>query len=216
PMTQLRAVASLHPVALQVVTLERSGIRRIDDLRGRRVALGGPGSATRPIARRVLAAHGLGEDAIDARDLEPEIALERLAAGKLDAFFALGAVPLDAVARVAAIAEIRLLPVSAARLADDPAVAGTTVAASIPAGAYMGVPEAETLAMPVQLLVGEDLGEDLVYAMTVRLWAPGTRQRLGAAVPMAGDMTLEGALDGLEAPLHPGAARFYRDRGLLP
>jgi TRAP transporter TAXI family solute receptor len=171
-----------------------------------------------------LAAYGLGEDSIDALSLAPEIALERLAAGKLDAFFALGAVPLDAVERVAAIAEIRLLPVSAARVADDPVVAEATVAASVPAGAYTGLPEVETLAMPVQLLVAEGLAEDLVYAMTARLWAADTRRRLGAALrqgdTIALGTTLEGALgrglEGLEAPLHPGAERFYRERGLLP
>jgi TRAP transporter TAXI family solute receptor len=206
------------------IALERSGIERIGDLRGRRVALGGQGSATRPLARRVLAAHGLGEDSIDALSLAPGIALERLAAGKLDAFFALGAVPLDAVERVAAIAAIRLLPVSAARVADDPVVAEATVAASVPAGAYTGLPEVETLAMPVQLLVAEGLAEDLVYAMTARLWAADTRRRLGAALRQGDTITLgttlEGALgrglEGLEAPLHPGAERFYRERGLLP
>ncbi len=216
PANGLRAVAALYPAALQVVTLARSGLSRIGDLRGRRVALGGPGSATRPLARRVLAAYRLGEDSFEALDLDPEIALERLAAGRLDAFFALGAVPLDAVERVAAIAEIRLLAVSPARLAGDPAVAETTVAASIPTGAYEGLPEVETLATPVQLLVREDLGADLVYAVTARLWAADTRRQLAAALAPAGALSLEEALDGLEAPIHPGAERFYRERGLLP
>jgi len=218
PFTQLRAVAALYPTALQVVALERSGIRRIGDLRGRRVSLDGQGSATRPLARRVLAAYGLGVEDIDARSLEPGIALERLAAGKLDAFFALGAVPLEAVSRINEIAEIRLLPVSAARLAEDPALAETTLSATLPGGAYVGLPGVETLAMPVQLLVGEDLAEDLVYSMTARLWAADTRQRLRLALgaETTAEVTIDGAFDGLEAPLHPGAERFYRERGLLP
>lgn len=214
PVTQLRAVAALYPAVLQVVTLERSGIRRIGDLRGRRVSLDGQESAVRPLARRVLAAYGLGEEDVDARSLEPGIALERLAAGKLDAFFALGAVPLEAVSRVNEIAEIRLLPVDAARLAEDQVVAETTFSATLPGGAYAGLPEVEALAVPVQLLVGEDLAEDLVYAMTARLWAADTRRRLRLAV--GAEIALDGALDGLEAPLHPGAERFYRERGLLP
>ena len=63
--------------------------------------------------------------------------------------------------------------------------------------------------MPVQLLVREDLSADLVHALTAELWA---------ALPRAGvaDVTIEGALDGLAVPLHAGAERFYRERGLLP
>ncbi len=216
PVAGLRAVASLYPVLLQVVTLERSGIRRIDDLRGRRVSLDGLGSATRPIARRVLAAYGLGEADIDARYLEPGIALERLAAGQLDAFFALGDVPLEAVSRLSEIAAIRLLPVSAERLAADRDLADVIRPASLPAGAYAGLGAVETLAMSVELLVGEGVAEDLVYAVTSQLWATETRRRLHAAHPLGAGIAIDGALEKLEVPLHPGAERYYRERGLLP
>jgi uncharacterized protein len=216
PLAGVRAVAALYPVLLQVVTLERSGIRGIADLRGRRVSLDTQGSGTRPIARRVLAAYGLDEADIDARSLEPGIALERLAAGKLDAFFALGAVPLAAVARVNEIAGIRLLPVSAERLADDEDLAAVIRPATLPAGVYAGVPAVETVATTELLLVGEGLDEDLVYAVTARLWAADTIGRLRAAHPLGAEVAIDGALDGLAVPLHPGAERFYRERGLLP
>ncbi len=145
--------------------------------------------------------------------------MERLAAGRLDAFFALGGVPLEAVSRVNEIAQIRLLPVSAEQLARDEVMAEATemmVALTLPAGAYAGLPEVETLAMSEQLLVDEGLGEDLVYAITARLWAADTGRRLRAAHPLGFEIAIDGALEGLEVPLHPGAERFYRERGLLP
>jgi uncharacterized protein len=216
PVAGLRSVGSLYPVLLHVVTLAHGGIQRIDDLRGRRVSLDGLGSATRPIARRVLAAYGLGEADLDARYLEPGIALERLAAGKLDAFFALGDVPLEAVSRLSEIAEIRLLSVSAARLAADRDLADVVRPASLPAGAYGGRGAVETLATSVELLVGEGVADDLVYAVTAELWAAETRRRLHAAHPLGAGIAIDGALDGLEVPLHPGAERYYRERGLLP
>ncbi len=216
PVAGLRSVATLYPVLLHVVTLANGGIQRIDDLRGRRVSLDGEGSATLPIARRVLAAYGLGEADVDARYLEPGIALERLAAGKLDAFFALGDVPLEAVSRLSELAEVRLLPVSAARLAKDRDLADVVRPASLPAGTYAGLGAVETVAVSVEFLVGEGVADDLVYAVTSQLWAAETGRRLRAAHPLGAGMAIDGALDGLEAPLHPGAERFYRERGLLP
>lgn len=217
PIPGLRAVAALYPVVLQVVALERSGIRDMGDLAGRRVSLDGQGSGARPLARQVLAAYGLENGAFEARSLAPGIALERLAAGKLDAFVALGAVPLEAVSQATEIAEIRLLPVSAERLAADPeAGAGATRPGSVPAGAYAGLPAVETIAMSVQLLVAEDLDADLVYILTARLWSAEMGRRLRAAHPLGAEVAIDGALAGLEVPLHPGAERYYRERGLLP
>jgi TRAP transporter TAXI family solute receptor len=216
PVSGLAAVAALYPVLLQVVTLERSAIRDIADLRGRRVSLDRPASATEPIARRVLAAYGLEVADIDARYLEPGLALERLAAGRIDAFFALGGVPLEAVARLNAIAEIRLLPVSAARLAEDEALAPVVTPATVPAGAYAELPAVETVATTELLLVRDDLDANLVYEVTARLWAPETLRRLRAVHPLGDAVAIDRALDNLATPLHPGAERFYRERGLLP
>jgi len=226
PMPGLRAVAALYPVLLQVVVLERSGIERIADLDGRRVSLDARGSGTGPIARRVLAASGLDREDVEARSLEPDIALERLAAGKLDAFFALGGVPMAAVSQANELAHIRLLPVGAEGL-DEGATQGeapqgeTTIAetarpAIIAEGSYAGLPAVKTLAFTEQLLVDESLAEDLVYALTARLWAADTQRRLQALRPEGAGLSLERALDGLEVPLHPGAERFYRERGVLP
>lgn len=214
PLAEIRTVAALYPVVLQVVTLERSGIRGIADLRGRRVSLDTPGSGTRAIARRVLAAYGLDEGDFEARALEPGLALERLAAGKLDAFFALGALPLAAVARVNEIAAIRLLPVSAERLAEDEELAAMMRSASVPAGTYPGLPAVESVATTELLVVRDGLDADLVTAVTARLWAAEAVARLRAVHP--GGFAIEGALNGLAVPLHPGAERFYRERGVLP
>lgn len=211
----LRTLAALYPASLQVVTLARDGLEEIGDLRGRRVSLDGLGSGTLPLARRVLAAYGLAEDDLEVRFLEPSLAMERLAAGKLDAFFALGGVPLGPVRELAEIAEIRLLPVEAARLARGD-LADVVSPAVLPAGSYPGVGETATLSVPVLLLVRADLPEELAYLLTSRLWAEGSAPRLAAAHPSGADIDIDRALDGLGAPLHPGAARHYRERGLLP
>lgn len=211
----LRAVASLYPQALHVVVLRRGRIGRLEDLRGRRVALGERGSGTGWAAGRVLAAHGLGRDDLEARDLAPGLAVERLAAGKLDAVFALGGLPVSAIAALADIAEVRLLAVDAADLdpeADGPAFYS---AATVPAGVYRGVGETATVAVAAQLLVRADLPDELVYRLTQALWRADSLARLAAAHPQGVRIRPETALADLAVPLHPGAERYYREAGLL-
>ena len=106
---------------------------------------------------------------------------------------------------------------SAERLAADRETgAGATRPGSVPAGAYAGLPAVETIAMSVQLLVAEDLEADLVYILTARLWSAEMGRRLRAAHPLGAEVAIDGALAGLEVPLHRGAERYYRERGLLP
>ncbi len=215
PLTDLRAIAALYPASLQVVTLARTGLGGIADLDGRRVSLDGLGSGTLPLALRVLAAYGLAPDDLELRHLEPTLAMERLAAGKLDAFFALDGVPLAPVGELAGMAAVRLLPVDAARLARGD-LAEVVAPAVLPAGSYPGVGETATLAVPVLLLVRADLPEELAYLLTALLWAEGSGEALALAHPSGAAIALQRALDGLGAPLHPGAERHYRERGLLP
>jgi TRAP transporter TAXI family solute receptor len=147
-MPGLRAVASLYPETLHVVTLRRGGFRSIADLRGRRLSLDARGSGTPPLARRVLAAYGLRDGDFEAHYIKPGLAIEQLAAGKLDAFFAVGGTPLRSLERLAEIAEVQILPVDAERLGLDGDDWSFTVPATLAAGTYEGV--AETPAAPGQ------------------------------------------------------------------
>jgi TRAP transporter TAXI family solute receptor len=211
----LRAVANLHPQTLHVIVSGRGSIGRLRDLRGLRVALGERGSGAGWLAGRVLAAHGLGRDDLEARDLAPGLAVERLAAGKLDAVFVLGGVPVSAVVGLADIAEVRLLAVDAGRLAPEADGSAFFAPATVPAGAYRSVEETATVAVAAQLLVRADLPDELVYRLTAGLWRPESLARLAAAHPQGAAIRPETALTGLTLPLHPGAERYYREAGLL-
>lgn len=215
-MPGLRAVASLYPETLHVVTLRRGGFRSIADLRGRRLSLDARGSGTPPLARRVLAAYGLRDGDFEAHYIKPGLAIEQLAAGKLDAFFAVGGTPLRSLERLAEIAEVQILPVDAERLGLDGDDWSFTVPATLAAGTYEGVAETPTLATAALLLVRADLPSALVGRMTARLWHAETRARLAEVHPQGGRLRPELAVRGLPVPLHPGAAGYYRELGLLP
>jgi TRAP transporter TAXI family solute receptor len=215
-MTELRAVANLYPETLHVVTLRRGGFRSIADLRGRRLSLDAHGSGTPPLARRVLAAYGIGGRDFEAHYIRPGLAIEQLAAGKLDAFFAVGGAPLRSVQRLAEIAELQILPVDAERLGLDGDDWSFAVPAVLAAGTYEGVAETPTLATAALLLVRAELPSAVAGRMTARLWHAETRARLAEVHPQGGRLRAELAVRGLPVPLHPGAAGYYRELGLLP
>jgi hypothetical protein len=87
---------------------------------------------------------------------------------------------------------------------------------TIPVDAYPGVPATPTIAVGAQWLVSDGLGADLVHGLATALWHPSARERLDAGHPKGASIRLETALSGVTVPLHPGAERFYRERGLLP
>ena len=85
----------------------------------------------------------------------------------------------------------------------------------IPAGTYDDVPETPTVSVGAQWVVAAEVDEDLVYGITKALWHENARKLLDDGHAKGRAITLETALDGIGIPLHPGAARYYREVGML-
>ncbi len=216
PITELRAISHLYAELIHVVVPEDSVAQSVADLRGLRVSLGKEGSGTLIDARIVMAAYGLSDEDVRASYLSPEPSADMILGGELDAFFIVGGAPFLAVEDLARRMPIRLLPVSGpeaeALLGEQPFFSATTVQE----GTYPGVDEVETIAVGADWLTSADLDEELVYGMTRALWHPTTRILLDNGHARGAEIRLEHALRGLAVPLHPGAARYYREIGLLP
>lgn len=215
PVTGLRAAANLFPETVHVVARRDRGLDSIADLRGRAVSLGELGSGTLPLARSLLNAYGLGRRDIVADYLSPQAASQRLREGSLDAFVMVAGQPAPLLVGLARQLEIELLPVSsgvADRLRRErPGL----VTLTIPGGMYQGVEACDSVAVGSQLVVSNSLDEEIVYGSLRALFHPSVRARLDRGHPAAALITLETALDGLAVPLHPGATRYYKERGLL-
>ena len=89
------------------------------------------------------------------------------------------------------------------------------VPGKIPANVYPGVPDTPTLQVHALLVVGSTLSDDIVYQMTAALWSDRTRSLLENGHPQGKAITIDTALDGISIPLHPGAERYYREKGML-
>ncbi len=215
PHRNLRVIAHLYPESVHVVVRRAAGIRSIRSLRGKRVSLDRRDSGTYADAVIVLRAFGLRETNFIARYLEQNRAVDAMLAGKLDAFFFVGGYPASGIADLAARGVIDLLPIKGARAARAMARYPFFLKDEIPAGTYPGIDAVKTLSVGAQWIVGAEVDEDRVYAITRALWNPANRRILEDAHPAARRIRLESALDGVTIPLHPGAERFYREAGLI-
>ena len=215
PLKNLRAIASLFPESLQLVVRDDSAIRTFADLRGKHVSLGQPGSGTLADARIALAAAGLTEKDLNAEYLRPGTAAANVKDGALDGFFLIGGVPVPAIRELAAAAPVRLIPVDAELLGKMRESSTAYRHSVIPAGTYPGIStETPSIGFHALWIVSADASADLIYAITRALWNDATQRLLDAHEPLGRQVRLEDALDGLSAPLHPGAKRFYREAGL--
>jgi TRAP transporter TAXI family solute receptor len=214
-MKGLRIVANLYPESVHLVARPDANIHSVADLRGKRVSFGEKASGTRVVARTILAAYGLSEKDVDADYDTLGKASDRLLAGDLDAFFMVGGYPLSAIVDVAEAGDITLVPISgreAKRIVKEHLFFSESV---VPAGAYNGVQETQTVSVGAQLIVSTALSDNLVYQITQSLWHPNNRELLDSGHPDGTRIRLEAAVKGIAIPLHPGAARYYKEIGLV-
>lgn len=209
----LRAVASLYPEKFQIVARRDANIRQISDLRGKRISIDEIGSGTLSVMRIVLEAHGLTEKDLLPVYLKPVFTQDRIVKGELQGFVMMAGTPMDAVTRLSDVG-ISLVPIAPEIASRISTAYPYLVPAEIPAGVYPGIPATPTLQVHALLVVSSETPEDLVYAVTTALWSNRTLSLLSEGHLQGRMITLKTALDGVSIPLHPGAERFYRERGM--
>ena len=208
--TGLRAVASLYPETLQIVTLESKNIRTLQDLNGKRVSVGAPGSGVEVGANDIINASGIS---VTRENLEITQAAERLKEGGIDAFFWIGGTPTAGVTALAATHDVRLIPVPRdvqdEIRATKPFYANVTLAA----GTYPGVDEAvETLAVIAIVVARDDVPADDVASL-LRIIFDGTDVQ--RSHPGQGpNIKLANAQRGVEIPWHDGARYYFALKGM--
>jgi len=209
--SHIRAIADLFPEEVHVVVATSSHIRSIAQLRGKRVSVGEASSGTIVTAHEVLAAFHLSEAQVKASHIQADAAATALSQGKLDAFFFTGGAPVPLVTQLIASRKATLLPISGSERARLVKANPSLSAATIPAGAYPGLGATDTVAVRAVLIVNDQVPDDIVYGVTRALFNPMNRDALNASHPRARLIRPDTALAGLPAPLHPGAAKYYRD-----
>jgi TRAP transporter TAXI family solute receptor len=209
--THVRVIASLFSEQVHLVVSANSKIKSVADLKGKRVSLGSDGSGVGITAREILAAWRIPETAMKTTHEDAFNAATLMNQGKLDAFFAVGGVPMDPITDLIAHGQARLVPIDGAGRDRLLKTVPSLSPASIAAGAYAGGGEIQTVSARALWVVRDSEPDLLVYDITRALFSPGNSQALAASHPSAREIGLSTAALLPPAPLHPGAARFYSD-----
>ncbi len=210
PYNELRAVASLWPEAVHLLTFEGSGITRLADLKGRRVAIGSLGSGSRVNALLIgLAAQLNGEPLPAIREISLARGIAQLESGEVDALFLTEAVPAPAVQKLASHRkDLRFLPIPPELI---PKLAEKHFAyypLTVPARTYPGQAEPfATLGLAAALITHSQVEDKKVEQMLELLLDGG--DELARNFYRAAFIGRETMQLGLSVPLHPAAERFY-------
>jgi TRAP transporter TAXI family solute receptor len=212
----VRTLAAIYSNYMQIVALDGSGIKSIPDLKGKRVSTGAPGSGTEVKGLRVLEAYGL-----TPKDLRSQ---ERLGVGesagalkdrKIDAFIWDGGLPTAAILDLAATPgiKIHLVPHGDAVAKMVAKYGPLYFVGNIPRTTYTGMTGDVPVAAATNLLAAhERMEEPLAYQIT-KLLHEHTAD-LVAVHQAAKEISLKNAVTGSPIPFHPGALRYYKEKGV--
>ncbi len=215
PMEDLRSVFSMHPETVMLVTRKDTGIENVADIKGKRVNIGNPGSGQRHNAQDVLRIYGIDENRdIRAEGLQQHEASRALVDRKIDAFFYTVGNPSAAIEEPATSVDIRMIPLNHEKIREMVDENPYYIMTKIPAGTYRGVDyDVETYAVTATVITNRNVADDVVYDMVKAVFE--NLEELKASHAAFRHLNPEEMLQGLSAPFHPGAEKYYRERGWL-
>ena len=212
----LRTAAVLYPNNMHIVTLEGKGIEKVADLKGKRVSTGAPGSGTEVKGLRVLEAYGLDPDKDMTRDrLGASESAGALKDRKIDAYFWDGGLPTASITDLGATPgiKIKLIGHEDAIPKMREKYGPLYVKGIMPANTYPGQDKEVAIAVVWNLLIcNEKMKDDVVYDLVKTLFEH--KPELVTVHKEANHINLEPQADGSPLPLHPGAIRFFKEKGV--
>jgi uncharacterized protein len=211
PIENVQAIGTLYPETIQIVTTKKSGIKSVEDLKGKKVSVGAPGSGTAPNAKQILEVHGLTFDDIQKQDLSFDESTQGIQDGNIDAAFVTAGTPTGAVESLAATEDIVIIPINKDKIDSLIDKYPFYIPEEIPSGTY-GLDEAvSTVAVQAMLVVRDDLSEKLVYDITKALF----ENMDSIQHAKAEQIKAENALDGVGIVVHPGAQKYFEEKGIV-
>jgi TRAP transporter TAXI family solute receptor len=213
-INSFNCMAAVYAEVCQIVADPSSGIRSVADLKGKKVSVGDVGSGVEFNARQILMAYDISFIDIERQNLSFGASADALRDGKIDAFFCVAGAPTPAITDLAENRDIILLEIDnahAAKLMNDYPF---YTKFPVPAGTYKGQDsDIKTLAVKAAFIVSEKVSEDTVYKLTKALFE--NKDLIEAAHVKGRELSVSYAVEGISVPFHPGAAKYFKEAGVL-
>ncbi|MBS4211011.1 MULTISPECIES: TAXI family TRAP transporter solute-binding subunit [Neobacillus] len=206
----IKAIATLYPETIQIVTTKKSGIKSIADLKGKKVSVGAPGSGTAANAEQILEVHGLSFKDIQKQDLSFDESTQGIQDGTIDAAFVTAGTPTGAVESLSATEDVVIVPIAQDKIDALIKKYPYYIKDEVPPGTYGLSSVVSTVAVQAMLVARSDLSEQVVYDITKAIF-----ENLDKVTHAKGKLIkVENALNGVGIDVHPGAKKYFDEKGV--
>lgn len=213
-LSNIRGIAILYPEVIQIVVRADSGINSIADLKGKKVGVGAPGSGTEANFRQLLDIYGMDYKSLSPAYLSFAECADQFKDKHIDAFIVVAGIPNSAIMDIGSQHSVKILSIADDMITKVSQKYSFMAPVTIPANTYKGQTEpVKTVAVQATLIVSAEVKEDVIYNITKALFE--NQADLAKANAKGKELSIEKATKGMSIPLHPGAAKYYKEKGII-
>lgn len=213
-LTKMAVLAVLYPEVIQVVVRGDSKIDSFDDLKGMKVGVGAPGSGTEANFRQLSDGYGLKKEDTKAQYLSFSESAEQFKDKHIDAFIVTAGIPNAAIMDIGSQHSIRIINISDEKAALITKKYPFLSPFTVPANTYKNqASPVKTMAVNAVLIASTDVKTDVAYNIVKSLFE--NQSELAATHAKGKELSLKNASTGVSIPFHPGAVKYYKEKGLM-
>lgn len=214
PAKKMAALAVLYPEVIQVVVRGDSKANSFADLKGMKIGVGAPGSGTEANFRQLSAVYGFKKEDISPQYLSFSESAEQFKDNHIDAFLVTAGVPNAAILDIGSTRPIKILSLSDDKAAEIVKSYPFLSRYRIAGNTYKAITsDVNTVAVNAVLIATNEMKDDVAYALVKALFE--NQADLASAHAKGKELTLKTAATGVSIPFHPGALKYYREKGIV-
>ncbi len=212
PIKGFSAITACYPEMVQIVVSKKSGIKSVLDMKNKRICVGAAGSGYEVAARQVLAAHGMNYDDIDERFLSQAEGKNALQDGQIDAFFMCSGYPNSNVTELSLTGNIDVISIDGTYMKKMLEMYPFYALFSTSDDQYNVGHKITSVSVMAIMVARNDVPEKEIYNITKAIYE--NLDELKSLNSKANYVSLDGAFRGISGNVHPGAARYYKEKGM--